>query len=158
MAVEIERKFLVDKQKWSEADKGKGYLFRQGYILTDPAKTIRIRVTDDTGFITIKGKSVGASRPEYEYPIPKRDAQELLDNFCQSDISKLRYIVKYSDNKWEIDEFLGENEGLIVAEIELTSEQESFDVPDWIDREVTGEEKYYNSKLSLTPFKTWSGV
>ena len=155
MAVEIERKFLVIQDKWKRAEKGEGNFYRQGYILTDPAKTIRIRVTDEKGFITIKGASVGLSRPEYEYAIPTQDARELLDQFCASDISKIRYKVWVGERLWEVDEFLGDNEGLVVAEIELASEHEAFELPDWVGPEVTGQEKYYNSNLSIHPFQQW---
>ena len=99
---------------------------------------------------------MGASKPEFEYIIPKEDAKDLLDNFCTSDISKIRYKVHYSNKLWEVDEFLGDNEGLIVAEIELSNEQEVVDLPDWIDKEVTGIEKYYNSNLSIIPYKNWN--
>jgi CYTH domain-containing protein len=155
MGIEIERKFLVDKDEWSKSVKDKGHFFRQGYMLTDPAKTIRVRLTENEGFITIKGLSVKASRSEYEYAIPKQDAKELLDNFCTSTISKLRYFVTYQDHLWEVDEFLDDNEGLIIAEIELSSEDEIFERPEWIEREVTQEEKYYNSNLSVNPYKNW---
>lgn len=141
--------------KWKKSENGVKYFYRQGYILTDPEKTIRIRVTDQSGFIAIKGKSVGASRPEYEYAIPREDANELLNQFCSSDISKFRYSVHFAGKEWEVDEFLGDNEGLVVAEIELSSEDEPFEIPDWIAEEVTGIEKYYNSNLSKWPFKKW---
>ena len=156
MAVEIERKYLVDIDKWNKTEKGAKHFYRQGYILTDPEKTIRVRVTDESGFITIKGKSTGVSRLEYEYSIPKQDAIELLDQFCSSDVSKFRYEHPFAGKLWEVDEFLGDNEGLIVAEIELTNEDEAFETPAWIDKEVTGIEKYYNSSLSKFPFKRWS--
>ena len=156
MAVEIERKYLVHIEKWNRIDKGKKHFYRQGYLLTDPAKTIRVRVTGESGFITIKGKSVGASRQEYEYVIPKQDAIELLNQFCSSDVSKFRYIIPFAGKVWEVDEFLDANEGLIVAEIELSTENEKFETPEWISEEVTGIEKYYNSNLSKRPFKEWS--
>jgi adenylate cyclase len=155
MGLEIERKYLVKKDKWNQHPKGKGYFYRQGYILTDPAKTIRIRLTDNEGFITIKGLSVGASRPEYEYIIPKQDAKELLDNFCSSSISKTRYKVNEGGSLWEVDEFQDKNEGLIIAEIELSNENESFTLPGWVGTEVTGDEKYYNSNLSIRPYQNW---
>jgi adenylate cyclase len=156
MAIEIERKYLVDIGIWNKSEKGDKHFYRQGYILTDPEKTIRVRVTDEHGFLTIKGKSIGASRPEYEYIIPKQDAIELLDQFCSSDVSKFRYIVHFDGKVWEVDEFLDANEGLIVAEIELQSEEESYNKPEWIGEEVTGIEKYYNSSLSRHPFKEWA--
>jgi CYTH domain-containing protein len=155
MGIEIERKFLVNKEKWSRIEKEEKSFFRQGYILSDPEKTIRVRLTDTEGFLTIKGQSVGASKPEYEYRIPKEDAQQLLDNFCISEISKIRYFITYDNKLWEVDEFLGQNEGLMVAEIELTSEDESISIPDWVDKEVTEEWKYSNSNLAINPYKSW---
>jgi adenylate cyclase len=152
MAVEIERKFLINKNKWQAAMKGNGQLYKQGYILTDPAKTIRVRIVGDDAFLTIKGKSVGASRPEFEYAIPKQDAEELLNNFCAAVISKTRYKVNHI---WEVDEFLGDNAGLVVAEIELENEQEHFEKPDWLDIEVTEDKRYFNSNLSINPYKNW---
>ncbi len=155
MPVEIERKYLVDKEAWEKTQKGKGNYYRQGYLLTEADKTIRVRATDTEGFITIKGKSIGASRLEYEYPIPREEAIELLNNFSVSDIIKWRFKVDFKGKTWEIDEFLGENEGLIVAEIELNSEDETFEVPNWIGQEVTGDNRYFNSALSILPFKEW---
>ena len=155
MGQEIERKYLVDKNKWQQIDKPTGQLLRQGYLLTDPTKTIRVRQTTDKGFLTIKGLSIGATRSEYEYEIPFDEAQELLDNFSISELSKIRYDIFFNNKVWEVDEFLGDNIGLIVAEIELTSEDEKFDIPSWIDKEVTGQEKYYNSSLTIEPYKNW---
>lgn len=133
----------------------KGNFFRQGYMISDPGKTVRVRLTDEAGYLTIKGISVGATRSEFEYEIPKEDARELLDNFCSSDLTKIRYKVHHNGKLWEVDEFLGDNAGLMVAEIELSDESESFDIPHWVDKEVTGEEKYYNSRLSQNPYKNW---
>lgn len=156
MGVEIERKYLVNKAKWNEAAKGSRRFYQQGYLLTDPAKTVRVRLSDQEGFITIKGATVGASRLEYEYAIPRQDAKELLENFCTAVISKYRYIVQHDGKVWEVDEFMGDNKGLIIAEIELSSEEELFDLPDWVETEVTGEKKYYNSYLSVHPYKSWN--
>jgi adenylate cyclase len=155
MGIEIERKFLVKKDKWAQVVKTERSHFRQGYIISDPQKTIRVRLTDTEGFLTIKGQTVGVARPEFEYSIPKEDAQQLLDNFCSSEISKIRHFIPHDGHTWEVDEFLGQNEGLIVAEIELQSEDEAFALPDWIDREVTSEKKYTNSNLSVKPYKNW---
>ena len=155
MGQEIERKYLVDHNKWQQIDKPTGQLYRQGYLLTDPIKTIRVRQTTDKGFLTIKGLSIGATRPEYEYEIPFDEAKELLDNFSISELSKIRYKIIVDNKIWEVDEFLGDNRGLIVAEIELTSEDEHFEIPAWVDREVTGQEKYYNSNLTIEPYKNW---
>ena len=155
MPKEIERKFLIHHDKWERVNKPTGDFYRQGYLLTDPSKTIRVRLTNTSAFLTIKGLSVGATRPEYEYEIPMQDAKELLDNFAVSELSKVRYKIIFKNKLWEIDDFLGDNLGLIVAEIELKDENEAFDMPDWIDREVTGEQKYYNSNLTIVPFKDW---
>jgi adenylate cyclase len=145
----------VNHRQWQQLDKPDGQLYRQGYLLTDPNKTIRVRQTPDKGFLTIKGLSVGATRPEYEYEIPHDEAKELLDNFSISELSKVRYKILFDNKIWEVDEFLGDNLGLIVAEIELTSEEESFSIPSWVAQEVTGEEKYYNSNLTIAPYKSW---
>ena len=155
MPLEIERKFLVRKELWQQSEKPSGELFRQGYLLTDPTKTIRVRQTADKGFITIKGISVGATRAEYEYEIPVSEAEELLNHFCGSELSKNRFKVLFEGKLWEVDEFLGDNEGLIVAEIELQTEDEIFALPHWVDVEVTSEEQYYNSNLTLNPYKNW---
>jgi CYTH domain-containing protein len=155
MAREIERKYLVHKDRWNKAPKGKGEFYRQGYLTTDPHKTIRVRVTETKGYLTIKGISGGATRQQYEYEIPRADANELLNNFAVSDITKTRFTLAYEGKIWEVDEFLGANQGLIVAEIELTSEKEQFVLPEWVGDDVTGDEKYYNANLSLNPYKSW---
>ncbi|MCS3801397.1 CYTH domain-containing protein [Niastella sp. OAS944] len=158
MGIEIERKFLVKKDKWAQVVKQERSLFRQGYILSDPQKTIRVRLTDTEAFLTIKGQTVGAARPEFEYNIPMEDARHMLDNFCVSELSKIRYFIPYDGHTWEVDEFLGQNEGLIVAEIELSAENEQFSLPDWVDKEVTSEKKYTNSNLAVKPYGEWSIV
>jgi adenylate cyclase len=155
MGQEIERKYLVDQIRWQHINKPIGELYRQGYLLTDPNKTIRVRQTTDKGFLTIKGLSIGATRTEYEYEIPFGEAKELLDNFSVLELLKVRYKIIFEDKVWEVDEFLGDNIGLIVAEIELLSEDESFSIPTWVDKEVTGQEKYYNSNLTMNPYKDW---
>jgi len=156
MGIEIERKFLVNKEKWQQVIKEKRSLYRQGYIVSDPEKTIRVRLTDKEAFLTIKGPSVGIARSEFEYSILVEDAQQLLDGFCGSVVSKIRYFITHDNKLWEVDEFLGDNEGLMVAEIELDDENESFSLPDWVGREVTSEKKYSNSNLAKRPYKTWS--
>ncbi|SDH66841.1 CYTH domain-containing protein [Pedobacter terrae] len=155
MGKEIERKFLIDQQKWDNLTKPEGKLLRQGYLLSDKDKTIRVRATETKGFLTIKGQTIGATRLEYEYEIPVVEATELLDNFSVSELSKTRYEIQFNGKLWEVDVFSGDNAGLIVAEIELESEEETFDLPDWIDKEVTEEERYYNSNLTVRPFKDW---
>ena len=155
MALEIERKFLVNRTLWEKLLKPAGDFFRQGYLLADPQKTVRVRLANNEAFLTIKGKTQGATRPEYEYQIPQTDARELLDSFAEAELSKTRYKIMHAGKLWEIDEFTGENEGLILAEIELTSEDETFALPDWVTEEVTGQRKYYNSQLCANPYKTW---
>jgi adenylate cyclase len=155
MGLEIERKFLVNIEKWNNIEKPDKNYYRQGYLLTDPNKTIRVRQTGDKGYLTIKGLSVGAIRPEFEYEIPKEDARQLLDSFAECILTKIRYKIFFNGKIWEVDEFLDENLGLVVAEIELESETEQFELPDWISLEVTGEDKYYNSNIAVNPFKNW---
>ncbi|MDI9879404.1 CYTH domain-containing protein [Flectobacillus longus] len=155
MAVEIERKFLVKHELWHELDKPIPNFLKQGYLSTDPEKTLRVRATDDKGFITIKGKTQGMRRLEFEYEIPKDEALALLDNFTEQNIEKYRYLITYKEKTWEIDVFQGANEGLIVAEIELSSETEAFDIPIWAYMEVTDDPRYYNSRLSIKPYSSW---
>ncbi|KQR65187.1 CYTH domain-containing protein [Pedobacter sp. Leaf176] len=155
MGKEIERKFLINPAKWAELTKPGGKHLRQGYISTEPHKTIRIRVAAGKGWLTIKGISTGATRLEYEYEIPLNEAVELLDNFAENELEKTRYEIAFEGKLWEVDVFSGDNDGLIVAEIELTSEDELFELPDWILEEVTHEKKYYNSNLTTYPFKDW---
>jgi len=155
MGKEIERKFLVNHNKWQDLTKPEGKQLRQGYISSDPNKTIRVRIADKQAWLTIKGISVGATRLEYEYEIPLEEAAELLDNFSENELEKTRHEITYAGKLWEIDVFSGDNDGLIVAEIELQAEDEQFDLPDWIAEEVTHEKKYYNSNLTKHPFKDW---
>lgn len=156
MGVETERKFLVNKEKWLLLPKPSGILMRQGYLSIEPECTIRVRMAGQQGFLTIKGKTTGASRNEFEYQIPYKDAKELFENLSVATLSKVRYKMMHRDKLWETDEFLDENEGLIIAEIELRSEEESFDKPDWLEKEVTTDEKYYNSYLATHSYKQWS--
>ena len=155
MGIEIERKFLVHKDKWDSLTKPKKDFYRQGYLFSDSNKTIRVRQTNDKGYITIKGLVIGLSRPEFEYEIPKAEAEELLNKFSVSELIKVRYKILFKNKIWEVDEFLGDNLGLIVAEIELEHENEQFEMPDWIANEVTGINKYYNSILAIFPFSKW---
>ena len=155
MGVEIERKFLVLGEAWRTL--GMATLLRQGYLNADPARTVRVRIEGDTGLLTIKSKNVGASRGEWEYPIPLPDAEELLDTLCERPlVEKIRRRIEHAGFTWEVDEFLGENAGLVVAEIELPSEAAAFDRPDWIGQEVTGDKRYYNSSLIRFPFSRWT--
>jgi len=154
VGVEIERKFLVTADDWRAL--GQPALLRQGYLSTDPARTVRVRIEGGQGVLTIKGKNSGATRGEWEYPIPLDEAAELLDTLCPAPlVEKYRTRVTVGNHVWEVDEFLGANKGLVVAEIELAAEDELFLLPDWIGAEVTGQARYYNSSLIRQPFSTW---
>lgn len=155
MGVEIERKFLVDHEKWQQVVKPQGTHYRQGYLLDDDHRTIRVRITDKQGYITLKGAAKGISRKEYEYKIPVEDGIELLDGFAKSEVEKIRYRINFEGKLWEVDEFLGDNKGLIMAEIELQNENDDFKKPTWLSHEVSDDERYYNSNLSVIPFKNW---
>jgi adenylate cyclase len=155
MAIEIEKKFLVKKNLWQKAIKPVPDFYRQGYLFSDVSKTIRIRLTNTTAWLTIKGKTTGASRPEFEYEIPKEDASEMLDTMAENCLEKYRYKIEYGNKFWEVDEFKGENEGLLIAEIELTSEEEKFELPEWAGEEVTEDNRYYNANLAKRPFSKW---
>ena len=155
MATEIEHKYLVIKDIWEKIIPNKSVEIRQAYLLTDPEKTIRVRTKGNSGFITIKGKANRASRLEFEYEIPIEDAIELINKFCSNLIEKTRHIVIHDNNTWEVDEFKGLNAGLIVAEIELASEDDKYSIPNWIEKNVTEDLRYANSNLSIKPFTTW---
>lgn len=152
MAIEIERKFLVIGQPWQQAA---GVVFRQGYLSRDKARTVRVRVADDAAFLTIKGVSVGATRAEFEYPIPLADAEALLA-LCEGPlIEKTRYLLDHAGTRWELDVFVGDNAGLVVAEVELASEDQAFARPDWLGDEVTQDARYFNSNLAAYPYCRW---
>ena len=153
MAQEIERKFLVQSEGWRGAP---GKTYRQGYLNRDMERTVRVRTVEDKAYLTIKGEPTGIARSEYEYEIPVRDADELLNTLCEKPlIEKVRYKIEYGGLVWEVDEFFGENAGLIMAEVELESEDQPFDKPDWIGQEVTDDARYYNANLSQHPFTAW---
>lgn len=154
MGVEIERKFLLVGDAWRLL--ATPSLMRQGYLNDDPARTVRVRIEGGRATLTIKGRSEGATRAEFEYAIPVDEAAQLLDHLCQRPlIEKTRRRIVVDGHTWEVDEFLGENAGLAVAEIELSSEQEAFTRPDWIGEEVTGDARYYNSSLIRAPYSQW---
>ena len=154
MGIEIERKFLVESSSWQAPNSGKVY--RQGYIRTHNQNTVRVRIAGDQGYLTLKSKTKGLTRSEFEYMIPLEDAQEMLDLLCDRPlIEKIRYEVLYAGFKWEVDQFLGENEGLMLAEIELESEIQQFTLPPWITVEVTKDQRYYNSNLAQNPYRQW---
>ncbi|MGQ4647583.1 CYTH domain-containing protein [Lyngbya aestuarii] len=155
MATEIERKFLVTGEQWRVL--GTSSVYRQGYIATSNGTTVRVRLVGNQGYLTIKSLTVGFTRQEYEYPIPASDAQEMLDNLCDSPlIEKTRYKIEFAGLIWEVDEFAGENQGLILAEVELTKENQIIELPEWIGKEVSDEPRYFNSNLAKHPFTKWS--
>ncbi len=154
MPTEIERKFLVKDDRWRSLGQGKPYW--QGYLTTSPERSVRVRIAGDKGFLTIKGKTVGATRSEYEYAIPVDHAREMLQNLCVPPlVQKTRYRVEWEGLLWEIDEFEAENKGLIMAEVELTDANQTVILPDWIGEEVTHDSRYYNSNLAQHPFSQW---
>lgn len=154
MGVEIERKFLLAGEGWRSL--GQPVLLRQGYLCADPARVVRVRIEGERATLTIKGRNVGATRGEWEYPLPLADANELLDTLCERAlIEKYRRRIAFAGNTWEVDEFVGANQGLVLAEIELASEQQQFDKPAWAGQEVTGEARYYNSNLIRHPYSQW---
>ncbi len=154
--LEIERKFLVVSQDFKNQAFSKERIV-QGFLNTDPERTVRIRVKGEMGFLTIKGKSnrSGTTRFEWEKQIGTSEAEKLLDLCEKSILEKTRYEISVGEHVFEVDEFHGANQGLIVAEIELNDENEDFEKPDWLGKEVTGEVKYYNSQLSKSPYSTW---
>lgn len=154
MPVEIERKFLVNGVAWKQD--AAGVLFRQGYLSVSKERTVRVRVAGEQGFLTIKGATTGIARAEFEYAIPLDEANEMLDTLCLKPlIEKRRYRVPYGQSLWEVDEFLGENLGLVVAEIELCDAQQEIDLPEWIGREVSDDARYFNSSLVAHPYRSW---
>lgn len=155
MAIEIERKFLVINSGWRKQVYHKKNI-AQGYLSTNPERTVRIRISNETGIITIKGKSEGVSRAEFEYEVPLDDAQELMKLCERPVIEKVRNLVKFEGKIWEVDEFSGDNQGLIVAEVELVNEQESVPLPSWVGKEVSTEKKYFNASLIKDPYSQWA--
>ncbi|TGK22036.1 CYTH domain-containing protein [Leptospira stimsonii] len=153
--MEIERKFLVTNLDFKKNTVPS--IISQGYLNSDKNRTVRVRINSNKAFITIKSKTVGISREEFEYEIPITDAEEMINSICEKPIiKKFRYLINFQGSIWEVDEFLEENEGLIVAEIELKSENEAFNKPDWVGKEVSDDPKYFNSNLIKTPFRHWN--
>jgi CYTH domain-containing protein len=152
MATEIERKFRVHGTGWAQ---GAGTRIRQGYLNRDKERTVRVRIAGDKAFLTIKGVSRGASRAEFEYPIPPEDAEQLLKLSDGPIIEKIRYVIDHEGSTWEVDEFHGDNAGLVVAEIELTSEDQPFSRPPWLGSEVTEDSRYFNASLASHPYTKW---
>jgi adenylate cyclase len=155
MGAEIERKFLVDHEKWNQLNKPEGTHYRQGYILNNEQQTVRVRISDKQGFLNLKSNVSRITRKEYEYDIPLEDGIEILDVFAKSGTEKIRYRIPFAGKVWEVDEFLGDNRGLIVAEIELKSEDEAFETPNWVTDEVTDDGRYTNASLSVRPYNSW---
>ncbi|HHJ53342.1 MAG TPA: CYTH domain-containing protein [Caldithrix abyssi] len=155
MGKEIERKYLVKGDSWKEL--ARGVMYRQGYLSTVKERVVRVRTIDDKGYLTIKGISKGISRLEFEYEIPLEDANKMLDELCERPlIEKARYKIEYGGLVWEVDEFFGDNEGLILAEVELSDENQHIELPDWIGEEVSGDPRYFNSNLIKHPYKEWN--
>ncbi|MDR1699858.1 MAG: CYTH domain-containing protein [Lachnoclostridium sp.] len=153
MATEIERKFLLAGNALPPFEGGT--LYEQGYLSENVERTVRIRIAGEKAYITIKGKTTGYARLEFEYEIPAGDARELMKLCEHAPISKTRYVVYYASHRWEVDVFHGQNEGLVLAELELTSENEPFDMPPWIGEEVTRDFRYANAYLAAHPYRSW---
>ena len=154
MGTEIERKFLLRGDAWRA--QGQPVLLRQGYLSSVAERVVRVRVEGEQAMLTIKGRSVGAARGEWEYPIPLADAEQFLAQLCEQPIiEKYRRRIEFDGMTWEVDEFLGVNAGLVVAEIELTAEDQAFSTPDWIGAEVTDDARYFNANLIRQPFSGW---
>jgi len=153
MGLEIERKFLVRNESWRTVN---GTLFRQGYLSSNLHRVVRVRTMGEKAVLTVKGLNSGPVRREFEYAIPLADANAMLDDLCERPlIEKTRYRIKFAEHIWEVDEFFGDNAGLLVAEIELQAEDEFFEKPSWVGDEVTNDPRYFNSNLVLRPYKTW---
>jgi adenylate cyclase len=153
MATEIERKFLVSDDSWRGGARGSRYV--QGYLSRDPKRVVRVRQAGPSAYLTIKGVARGTARPEFEYPIPFSDAEDLLKLCLHSMVEKTRYTIEYHGKRWEVDEFHGENDGLVLAEIELSREEESVDLPPWVGKEVSLDPRYSNAYLSEHPHTRW---
>ena len=154
MPIEIERKFLVNTIPTQQVNRSKKVI--QGYMFFDNRKVVRVRSMDNDHFLTIKSNSKGLSRLEFEYQIPKEDAMDMFKHLCGTNIiEKTRHYIESPNHTWEIDEFHGRNEGLIVAEIELESEDEQFDIPEWVGDEVSDDPRYYNMNLMANPYQNW---
>lgn len=155
MAKEIERKFLVSSDKWRSGKTG--VLYRQGYLSTHINRTVRVRLEGDRGYLTVKGRTVGAVRDEFEYEIPADEANSMLNDLCEKPlIEKTRYKIAYEKLTWEVDEFHGLNAGLVVAEVELEDEEQPVTKPEWVGEEVTDDPKYFNSNLVTRPYAKWA--
>jgi adenylate cyclase len=153
--VEIERKFLVKNQDWKKLIVEK-HSIQQGYLNTDKSCNVRVRIMNNLAFITIKGKRINTARPEFEYEIPLNDAESILKLSKTSIIKKTRFTVNHQGQIWEIDQFEGDNQGLVIAEIELKQKDKAIGLPNWIGTEISNDERFYNLSLSSNPFKNWN--
>lgn len=151
--LEIERKFLVDRSKWKPSVAGEKII--QGYLSTDKERVVRIRIKHDKAYLTIKGKTTGIVRSEFEYEVPLKDAHEMMKLSLDNPIEKKRYKEKIAGLTWEIDVFEGSNKGLCMAEVELEHENQPLEIPDWVTEEVSKDKRYFNAWLSQHPYTTW---
>lgn len=155
MPIEIERKFLVRTEDWRTLVNARRE-FKQFYLASHDRSSMRIRIENGIGaWLTVKSAQSGTTRSEFEYPIPIEDAEQMAEMAIGAVIAKVRHIVPFAGLKWEIDEFAGDNEGLVIAEVELASEDQSLELPHWVGEEVTDDKRYYNASLAETPFKNW---
>lgn len=156
MGIEIERKFLLKSSEWKKLEQfARPSIIRQGYLSSDPERTVRVRLKDELGYLTIKGSTQGLSRKEFEYQIPVAEAEDLLSMCDGPLIEKTRFYIKTGNQLWEIDEFFGDNTGLVLAEAELESEEQALEIPEWVGTEVTKDKRYYNSQLAFKPYIQW---
>ena len=156
MAIEIERKFLLRDDRWRQ-QVVRSARMRQGYLTSDARCSVRVRVANGQGFLNLKSGTLGIQRSEYEYPIPLAEAEEILDTLCEKPLlEKTRHYLYVGEHLWEIDEFAGDNAGLIVAEVELRRPDEPFARPDWLGEDVSHDIRYYNSQLARHPYQSWS--
>ena len=153
MGMEIERRFLVNSDEWRKLGDAREY--RQGYLSVDPMRTVRVRVVGDQAWLTLKANITDTSRHEFEYSIPRLDAQTILDAMCPMQVEKNRTRLQFAGNLWEVDEFSGANAGLVLAEIELPGEDTAFDKPEWLGEEVTADSRFTNAYLADHPYSTW---
>lgn len=158
MGVEIERKFLVKDESW-RVSALPGTRYSQGYLASSPRCSVRVRTGGERAWLNIKGATVGASRAEFEYPLPLADAKIMLETLCEASlVDKTRYLVVVGAHTWEVDVFHGANDGLVMAEIELARVDESFERPPWAGEEVTADVRYYNARLAVHPYCEWRGA
>ncbi len=155
MGIEIERKFLVGSESW-RAGAGPGRRMRQGYLHAGPEGTVRVRIAGDEAWLAVKGETRGLERAEYEYPIPRADAEAMLARLCRPPlVEKTRYVVPFAGRRWEVDVFEGANAGLVIAEVELPAADAAVTLPPWAGREVSNDARYFNAALARHPYAEW---